>query len=184
MRTEKRQRGAEGWGPYTEGCWGEGPWNNEPDKAQWVDEATGLDCLAVRNMGGGFWCGYVGVPKGHPAYGKGYNDVRMHDDEYLGVHGGLTYSNTCAGEICHEPEPGRPDDVWWLGFDCAHAGDFSPQNNSYVGHPTLGEFYKEPYDHFLAEKLSQVDLLRPTYRTFEFVQEQCRHLAQQLKDME
>ena len=25
--------------------WGEGPWNNEPDHAVWVDEATGLDCM-------------------------------------------------------------------------------------------------------------------------------------------
>jgi hypothetical protein len=29
--------------------WGEGPWNNEPDKAQWQDEATKLPCGAPQS---------------------------------------------------------------------------------------------------------------------------------------
>src|SRR5690606_3996986 len=41
-------------------------------KIQWVDEATGLDCLMVRNSGGA-WCGYVGVSEGHPLYGVEYS---------------------------------------------------------------------------------------------------------------
>jgi hypothetical protein len=35
----------------------------------------------------------------------------------------------CAMEahaICHVPAPGRPEHVWWFGFDCAHSGDLSP----------------------------------------------------------
>lgn len=27
--------------------------------------------------------------------------------------------------ICHVV-PGKPDNVWWFGFDCAHSGDYSP----------------------------------------------------------
>lgn len=50
-----------------------GAWDAEPDKQQWVDEATGLDCLAVRNPSG-TWCGYVGVPTTHPVFGKYYSD--------------------------------------------------------------------------------------------------------------
>ena len=50
-----------------------GPWDNEPDKIQWVDETTGLDCLMVRNWWGS-WCGYVGVPEGHPLYEVGTYD--------------------------------------------------------------------------------------------------------------
>lgn len=178
MRTEKLQRGIPGWKPYTEGSWGKGPWDDEPDKAHWVDEATGLDCLAVRNLGGGFWCGYVGVPQGHPAYGKSYDDLGD-----VAVHGGLTYAAPCRGNVCHVPEPGRPDTVWWLGFDCAHSGDFSPHSNSYVGDPILGQFYKEPYDHLVSGKLGQVDWSHEVYRTFEYVQEQCKALAAQLKEM-
>lgn len=105
-----------------------GPWTTEPDKAQWVDPDTGLDCLIVRNRGGAL-CGYVGVPVEHPAFGQDYNDVDVH------VHGGLTYADTCqqegeagepSGGICHVPLPGRPHEIYWLGFDCAHAWDLSP----------------------------------------------------------
>ncbi len=105
--------------------WGPGPWQDEPDKVQWVDPATGLDCLAVRN-GIGAWCGYVGVPPGHPWHGVDY------DAPDVDVHGGLTFAAACAEDapeghgICHVPFPGREPDVWWLGFDCAHGGDLAP----------------------------------------------------------
>lgn len=55
-------------------AWGHGPWQDEPDKISWVDEATGLDCLIVRNHGGAL-CGYVGVPETHPLFGLGYNET-------------------------------------------------------------------------------------------------------------
>lgn len=106
---------------------GDGPWRDEPDKVQWIDEETDLDCLAKRGPTGA-WCGYVGVPPGHPWHGKDYDD--LYD---IQVHGGLTYANSCDEEIedgwgiCHIPEPGRPADVWWLGFDCAHYMDFCPR---------------------------------------------------------
>ena len=99
--------------------WGEGPWQDEPDKVVWVDPATGLDCMAHRNRSGA-WCGYVGVPAGHPAYGQDYDNVDVD------CHGGLTFAAGCqetgdpAHGICHVPQEGRPAEVWWLGFDCAH----------------------------------------------------------------
>lgn len=105
---------------------GAGPWTNEPDKAQWVDQTTGLDCLIVRNRVGAL-CGYVGLPPGHRWHGADYDDVPAE------VHGGLTYAGPCQDGresgwgICHAPEPGRPADVWWLGFDCAHAWDWAPK---------------------------------------------------------
>lgn len=52
--------------------WPRGPWDNEPDKIQWQDEVTGLPCLIVRGPVGAL-CGYVGVPKSHPAYGLSYD---------------------------------------------------------------------------------------------------------------
>lgn len=51
--------------------WGDGPWQSEPDKLQWQDEATGLPCLIVRGPVGAL-CGYVGVPTEHPAHGLSY----------------------------------------------------------------------------------------------------------------
>lgn len=142
--------------------WGDGPWQHEPDKVQWTDEATGLPCLAVRNRFGA-WCGYVGVDEDHPWHGLGCDDkapgpapdlVGRSADGYgmggliavLGgkldefaetvagrveVHGGLTYAGFCQEgseeeAICHVPEPGQSDNVWWFGFDCHHCDDIGP----------------------------------------------------------
>lgn len=105
---------------------GEGPWTDEPDKIQWIDPVTGLDCLMVRSMMSGAWCGYVGVPPGHPLYGE-------HDEaeEHLYPHGGITFGNVCEpGEpefgVCHVASAGAVEKPYWVGFDCAHAGDYSP----------------------------------------------------------
>jgi hypothetical protein len=139
-----------------------GPWDDEPDKAQWVDPATGLDCLVVRNRMGAL-CGYVGVPPGHPWHGLDYSGVHAQ------VHGGLTYSAACTGDeeagVCHVPEPGRPEDVWWLGFDCCHGMDLMP---------------------YMVALEAEHDELRGIgsfpgmcYKTFAYVQGEIAQLAQQ-----
>jgi len=110
-----------------------GPWDDEPDKIQWIDDATGLDCLIVRNPMGAL-CGYVGVPPEHPLYEVGYDAAYQLAAERgvsLQVHGGLTFADRCEpGEpiegICHLGEHGATENPWWLGFDMAHAGDLSP----------------------------------------------------------
>lgn len=98
--------------------YGPGPWVDEPDHVEW--RHAGFVCMIHRNEMG-VLCGYVGVPEGHPWHGQGYDRVDAQ------VHGGLTYADHCAGHICHVPEEGEPDSVWWLGFDCAHAGDLLPR---------------------------------------------------------
>jgi hypothetical protein len=104
----------------------------------------GYDCQVLMTPMG-HRCGYVRVPPGHPWWLKDYDDpstvaeqIEEREINYdrislLGalagvnregpepwlrtieaqveVHGGLTY----AGELV--------DGQWWLGFDCAHAGD-------------------------------------------------------------
>lgn len=109
--------------------WTKGPWQHEPDHVEWKDENTGLPCMIHRGPSGAL-CGYVGVPASHKFYEESYYEPDVD------VHGGLTYADKCqhgpAGEsICHVPEPGDSDDVWWLGFDCAHAGDVCPKYTSY-----------------------------------------------------
>lgn len=108
--------------------WGAGPWQDEPDKKQWSDPATGMACLIVRSPLGAL-CGYVGVPEGHPLFEVDYGDA--HERYAISVHGGLTFDGFCqegAEEdgICHLVEPGEPDRVWWLGFDCGHFSDLVP----------------------------------------------------------
>lgn len=142
--------------------WPKGQWDGEPDHKQWVDEITGLPCLIVRNMRRGNLCGYVGVSKGHAAFGVAYGDVYRleNEDDPVDVHGGLTYSSHCAGRICHVVEPGEDDHVWWLGFDCAHLGDSAPIELT------------PPYAAFRDWTAS--------YKSFRYVEGECRNLARQL----
>lgn len=133
--------------------WGQGPWQDEPDRKEWRDKETGAPCIANRN-GMGAWCGYVAVPPGHPLHGKHYDAPETSD---LRVHGGLTYANACNKHICHVPEPGEPDNVWWLGFDCGHAYDLVPGLVSY--RMDDGE-----------------------YRTLEYVEAECAKLAKQIAE--
>jgi hypothetical protein len=136
--------------------WDRGPWDSEPDKVQWKDGATGLDCLAVRHPHSGHWCGYVGVPPGHLLHGKGYDTPAVYphgegcesgDESYhysctpggvLSAHGDLTFADECQEAdapcrgVCHVAAPGEPDKLWWLGFDCAHCDDASPRDFFYA----------------------------------------------------
>lgn len=142
---------------------GPGPWDDEPDRVLWTDDATGLVCLARRGPLGA-WCGYVGVPVGHPFHGENYHDVPAD------VHGGLTYAAPCDDDpehgICHVPEPGQPEHLWWLGFDCGHSFDLVPRMESVLRE--LDVNVKLPYSP------------PRTYRDLAYVQEQCRELAIQL----
>jgi hypothetical protein len=159
------------WADLDKTAWGAGPWVDEPDKMQWTDDATGLPCLVRRNARGGNLCGYVGVAPGHPWHGKGYGESLTGDEHRLDtlteVHGGLTYSDECmTGEdeatgICHVPEPGQPEHVWWFGFDCAHCFDLRPGDARYGFRPIDGE----------------------AYRTFEYVRAECASLAKQLAEV-
>ena len=60
----------------------------------------------------------------HPTHGKDYRECRD-----VRVNGGLTFADGCAESgdpsrfVCHIPQPGRPDKVWWFGLDSAHAYD-------------------------------------------------------------
>ncbi len=132
-----------------------GPWDGEPDRLEF--RSHGFACLAKRNMVMGFWCGYVGLPPEHPLYGKDYNQVEETHD--IRVHGGLTYSALCneAIGICHKPAPGEPEDLFWLGFDCAHGGDLEPAIRA------LGFGF------------------HAVYRDLEYVKQECEQLADQLE---
>jgi hypothetical protein len=135
-------------------AWGPGPWQEEPDRVEFTE--AGLPCLLLRGSSWGNWCGYAAVPPGHPAHGKDFDGIDVE------VHGGLTYAQQCSGEICHVPQPGDPDNVWWLGFDCAHAWDLAPGLAASMG--GLGS-----YDR--------------TYKTVRYVERETRRLARQLAAM-
>ncbi len=131
--------------------WGDGPWQQEPDR--WEGEHEGFPLLAVRQPNHGAWCGYVAVPPGHPWHGA---------EPDASVHGGVTYGAKCFGDICHVPKPGEPDDVYWVGFDCVHAFDLAPAHE--------------------ADLPQRLRMDNPSvYRTLDYVQAECRNLAEQAK---
>lgn len=158
-------------------AWGPGPWQTEPDKIQFKDPETGLPCLIVRNYMGAL-CGYVGVSKGHPAFGKHYNEVEdlVPGDDYISAHGGLTFSDYCdeygaeETSICHIPEPGEPDHVYWVGFDTAHYMDVVPRMEA-----DNRRRYEETGDD-LWRRLDE----HGTYKTIGYVTDEIANLAKQL----
>ena len=144
-----------------------GAWDNEPDKAVWIDEASDLDCMIHRNPMGAL-CGYVGVGPDHPWHGKDYMAEGIAPD----VHGGLTYANECedgddpALGICHVAQPGRPDPVWWFGFDCGHSGDEIPGMAASYAKIGLTPSYLE----------------HEVYRDFAYVKSEVTNLARQIAE--
>lgn len=83
--------------------WGPGPWQDEPDKRQWQDEATGLPCLIVRGPSGAL-CGYVGISKEHPAFGLSYDGTpeEEHRAYMEGTREKMRGALTDIGEARHE----------------------------------------------------------------------------------
>lgn len=121
------------------------PWQDEPDRKEWVDKPTGLKCLIRRISGLGHLCGYVGIGPKHRLHGTHYDYVN------IDVHGGLTYAGN--GVV----DAGEDRDLWWFGFDCAHAGDVSPG---------LGTPFTDG-----------------VYRDIEFVTSECETLARELQEV-
>lgn len=159
-------------------------WENESDFEAF--DHMGLRCVIVRNPHFGHLCGYVGIDHDHPFFGMGYDDqvkcknsgdLEVNINEVgimnifcaayncdiendmislsllLKVHGGLTY----YGGPGKYPEEGNR---WWFGFDCNHCDDLAPKTlelDRQYGFNTRGE-----------------------YRTFDYVREQVKKLAEQL----
>ena len=152
-----------------------GPWSDEPNLVGWTDPETEYECCIIRHGESGHLCGYVRVPPDHSLADKEYDSripipkgwmerevnvpqdigyfalitasIQM-DEETAAVgllifwHGGLTYGSGNG----------------WFGFDCAHAGDWSP-------------YRSEPIDG-------------GKYRTVAYAKAECKRLAKQLWEYE
>lgn len=147
-------------------CFRWAPWKGEPDREEL--RVHGLPCLLVRNLDIGNWCGYVGVPPGHPWHGRDYSGIRPNPDG----HGGLTYASECAGMICHTPEPGESDDVWWLGFDCCHSSDSMPYSDEII-RPAMKSWH-DAHPDFDRDSFQD-------YKRIEYVRGEVVRLADQAK---
>ena len=165
-------------------------------------EHVGYKCVVIFGDTG-YRCGYVGVPKEHPLYGKNYSDHLNIDKEeldgmelgkrgvmslmayacndsdnvpleiYFDVHGSLTYA---GGQNSKYP---IESDLWWFGFDCIHAGDGKDLGLAYKVFP---ESRKSIAVSMEAER--KFPILGGEVRTCEYVENECKRLAEQLKEFE
>jgi hypothetical protein len=140
--------------------WPPGPWHQEPDQKIWTDDATGLPCAMRRNEVTGIWLGYVGVPRSHPLFGKGYDEASG-----LSVHGGLTYASEASN-----------GEWWYFGFDCGHAFDAQPGLAALLNKPGIEGVPPETMQAIR----SILDSPVATYRNMAYAENECRRLAAQL----
>lgn len=120
-----------------------GPWDSEPNRLHWIDQATGLKCAILRGTVHQL-CGYVRVPRGHPMYppprcrrpplrppnGPGPHlmnkafmrratrDINGRRLSRLTVHGGVSWATKFNRR---EMKRG-----YWIGFDTGHLFDVVP----------------------------------------------------------
>jgi hypothetical protein len=131
----------------------------------------GFICIIKRIQEMGHLCGYVGIPKSHRFYGKSYRDIEDMAD--IKVHGGLTFSNEFIPDMEKETA-GR--DLWFIGFDCAHAGDLMP-------YMLQGMTLNTMHLKFMTDVLEgQENFLKTTetYKDMKYVSKQLRSLVRQV----
>jgi hypothetical protein len=71
---------------------------------------SGFSAAVVLNNKLQHRCGYVGIDKENPLYEIDYNEL----ENYIFVHGGLTYSGYLDF---------LQKDLWYFGYDCGHSMD-------------------------------------------------------------
>lgn len=151
---------------------GYGEWVEEPDDIQF--NYKGFHCKISRILKreypnncvyfGGHLCGYVNIPQDHTMYGKKYDDIN------IDCHGGLTFS-----------EFKKEDNTYWIGFDCAHLGDYVPSMGLFKNtHPIIkafGEAFPIP------EEYKDLSIFNPVYRNVNFCINECKSIVDQLIEM-
>jgi len=133
------------------------PWETEPDFLEFIDESTGYRCFIQRHPELKHLCGYVELPEKHKLYGIDYYEYDKGINT-IDVHGGVTYT----GEIRFKQQNYTIDYV--VGFDCAHAGDYSPYFLPFLGMNKI--------------------IGNERYKNIEYVTNECKKLAKQLKELE
>lgn len=113
---------------------------------------NGFNCKIVRvhPESTGHLCGYVKIPISHKLYGMSYDDIEILYDYEVPSHAGLTFSGSIKEE------------GYWIGFDCAHAGDLLPCSH--------GGYFEMSIMH------------GDVYRDMEFVEARLKELVDFIKE--
>lgn len=147
---------------------GYGEWVEEPDEIVFMH--AGYKCLVVRKIMpeadgtnfGGYFCGYVSIPKDHPWHRKSFDEIKCD------CHGGITYAGTGKSE------------EFWIGFDCGHSRDLIPSmehNRKTI--PELIKIQQESAELMKSLPDSVHHLFTPTYKNCKYAIEECKSIAEQ-----
>lgn len=160
---------------------------NHKVKKEWTTK-SGLDAIiALVSPTMPHYCGYVGVPEDHLAFGmEGYafldSDESKYTEKYLNimhqinainVHGGITFAQEAEDDY-----PSSVRDVWWFGFDAAHAGDATAWEDG-------KELLETDEEKEVAKTTKGIigKCETDTVNGFDYMEEQCEILAKQLKEI-
>jgi len=138
-------------------------WENELPHFEWFDKD--MHCIIHRNPRMKNLNGYVGVKPNHPLHRVSHIDDYSKTDS-LQCHGGITYSE----EGPHIE--GMLKGYWYFGFDTAHSFDYVPG---------LIEIANKVSERFPMIPLPIED--EKVYRNFEYVMDEVKQLAKQLKEI-
>lgn len=156
--------------------WGYGEWVEEPDLVEF--EHKGIHCRVERcsaaesngSIFGGHLCGYICIPKDHPWNELGWDNIFSLENPPQ-VHGGLTYFSSEGTDF-------------WIGFDCAHSGDFVPSLESLKKEMMkIDSRYrkmKEEEEALFSQLSIKRRFFENTYRNISFVINECKSLAEQV----
>lgn len=148
-------------------------WDNEPDEV--IFEHEGYKCIVYRHPEFKFLCGYVAIPEGHPFFKQDYSEWLYDKKVENGNPKEAKYDKEIADKICSLECHGGVTfagylrvftEDWLIGFDANHSWDSTPPVEIRPDYIYGGE--RDLYG------MSQ-------YRTIEYMSEQCKILAEQIK---
>lgn len=140
---------------------------------EWTTEA-GLPAVAKLTPWGTF-NGYIAVPEGHPLYGVDTTDTwgwgnELADRVNCAAHGSTTYADLGLNNISGTGATANTATAWWLGFDCAHHGDFSPVTDLHLSDP------RDEYPDITVEEVFG------TWRSLDYVIDCCEAMAREAQE--
>ena len=103
------------------------------------------------------YCGYVLIEEDNKLYAMSYENPMVYN---LNVHGGITFA-------------GKLDDKYYIGFDCAHAGDLMM-----IGDPSA----LESIYHIHREYKNTVE--PDVFRDYYYCRDQVESLAHQISEFQ
>jgi hypothetical protein len=148
-------------------AWPRGPWDTEPDAVSWICPAPPHYRCEIKRNDFGALCGYVLVPPRHPAHGHHYCE-----DVFDGIDLDNALTHADLDDVSGE---------WAIGFHCSNRQDVQPGLLQAMRWLERETWHPRDVHRRLMKYLQPPGA---TYKTVDYVREQCESLALQLAALE